>query len=48
MGDEVESSGYEYSSSASKAEKGSIRKRAKKFSIVNGLLHYTQRMVSFN
>ena len=50
MGDEAESikykevfnylSGYEYPSSATKAEKGSIRKRAKKFTIANGLLHY--------
>ena len=31
----------EYPEGATKAEKGSIRKRAKKFRMVDGLLHYT-------
>ena len=31
----------EYPEGATKAEKGSIRKRAKKFQMVDGLLHYT-------
>lgn len=33
----------EYPEGSTKAEKGAIRKRAKKFRMVDGLLHYTGR-----